>query len=94
MHKLKRPTLAEEARIQRGIAADPDNPEWTDGDFARAQPASEVVPQLPRRRGPPRGGTKELISLRLDRDLVDRLRCTGPGWQGRINETLRKLIMG
>ncbi len=43
-HKLKvRPYLAphspeEEAAINRGIAEDPDNPEWTEADFARAKP--------------------------------------------------------
>lgn len=36
----------EEAAIQAGIASDPDNPEWTEEDFARAHPASEVVPEL------------------------------------------------
>jgi uncharacterized protein (DUF4415 family) len=35
-----------------------------------------------------------MISVRLDRDLVERLRATGPGWQARINETLRKAVMG
>ena len=27
-----------EAAIQAGIAADPDNPEWTDEDFEKARP--------------------------------------------------------
>jgi len=38
------PTPEEEAMIQAGIDADPDNPEWTAEDFARARPASEVLP--------------------------------------------------
>ncbi|MFC7557500.1 hypothetical protein ACFQU7_42690 [Pseudoroseomonas wenyumeiae] len=37
------PTDAEEAAIQHGIAADPENPEWTEEDFARARPAAEVL---------------------------------------------------
>jgi uncharacterized protein (DUF4415 family) len=45
-------------------------------------------------RGPQKAPTKEMISVRLDRDLVERLRATGPGWQARINETLRKALMG
>lgn len=43
------------------------------------------------RRGRPRSDNpKETISLRLDRDLIARLRESGPGWQTRINDTLRK----
>lgn len=40
------PTEAEDAEINAGIAADPDNPEWTEDDFARARPASEVLPEI------------------------------------------------
>ena len=36
-----RPTDEEEAAIQRGIAADPDNPEWTDDQFRRAREHSD-----------------------------------------------------
>jgi hypothetical protein len=36
----------EEARVQRGIAADPDNPEWTAEDFKRARPFAEMFPAL------------------------------------------------
>jgi uncharacterized protein (DUF4415 family) len=94
MRKFRPNTPAEEAAIQRGIAADSDNPEWTDADFARARSAAEVAPQLVRRRGPQKTPTKEAVSLRLDHDLVERLRATGPGWQRRVNDTLRKAVMG
>jgi uncharacterized protein (DUF4415 family) len=33
---------------------------------------------------------KHLVSLRLDPAVVARFRATGPGWQSRINEMLRK----
>ena len=42
--RLRRNTDAEEAAIQRGIAADPDSPELTDEFFANNRPASEVLP--------------------------------------------------
>jgi uncharacterized protein (DUF4415 family) len=29
-------------------------------------------------------------SLRLDPDVLDHYRATGPGWQSRINQALRK----
>jgi len=35
--RIIRPTKEEELAIQRGIAADPDNPEWTAADFAKAR---------------------------------------------------------
>ena len=33
---------------------------------------------------------KELVSLRIDRDVLEHFREGGPGWQDRINEALRK----
>jgi uncharacterized protein (DUF4415 family) len=42
-----------------------------------------------RLHGRPRVETpKHLVSLRLDPDVVARVRATGPGWQSRINEVL------
>ena len=43
-HKVRLLSDAEEARIQAGIAADPDNPEWTARDFRRARPFGKVFP--------------------------------------------------
>jgi uncharacterized protein (DUF4415 family) len=33
---------------------------------------------------------KELVSLRIDRDVLDYFQGAGAGWQDRINEALRK----
>jgi uncharacterized protein (DUF4415 family) len=33
---------------------------------------------------------KELVSLRIDRDILDHFQEAGPGWQERIIEALRK----
>lgn len=97
--RIRRPTPEEDAVIQRGIDADPDNPEWTDEDFRSARPAREVVPEIvaehaQRRRGAQKAPTKELVALRLDRDLLEQLRASGKGWQSRVNETLRKAVLG
>ncbi len=35
-------------------------------------------------------GVKEMVSLRLDRDVLDHFQAEGPGWQDRINAALRK----
>ena len=96
--KFRLNTPAEEAAIQAGIQADPDNPEWTEADFAEARPASEVVPELVahanavRRRGAGAKPVKVQVTLRLDRDVVDGLRASGRGWQVRANAALRHLL--
>ena len=41
-----------------------------------------------RRRGAQKAPTKELISIRLDKDIVRRFRQMGNGWQGKINTIL------
>ena len=76
------PTLDEDAAINRGIAADPDNPELSDEFFKRAK----------RGRGPQKAPVKERITIRLDADIAEHFRGSGPGWQSRINETLRRAI--
>jgi uncharacterized protein (DUF4415 family) len=94
---LYRPTPEEDAEIQRGIDADPTNPEWTAEDFARARPATKVAPHLVaaylRTRGKQKRPTKVLVSLRLERDVVERLRASGRGWQSRANDMLRKAVL-
>ena len=34
-------------------------------------------------------GAKEMVSLRIDRDVLDFFQADGPGWQERINAALR-----
>ena len=92
------PTDEEESEIQRQIKEDPDAPEWTEEDWARARPAIEVDPDLVewsrRIRGKQKAPTKELISIRLDPDITEYFRDSGPGWQTRLNDTLRRAVFG
>lgn len=81
--KTKIPSLTddEEARIRKQIAADPDAAEAGDEDPAAVR----------RSRGrPPVEEPKQQISLRLDPDVIAAYKRTGKGWQGRINDILRK----
>ena len=81
----------EDAAITAAARRDPDNPEWTAEDFARARPAVEVVPQIVRRyRGLQKKPRKKLISLRLDPDVIEYFKRSGSGWQARINARLRE----
>ena len=41
-------------------------------------------------KSPSLPGVKELVSLRIDRDVLDHFQEAGPGWQERINAVLRK----
>ena len=88
----------EETAIDAGIARDPDNPEWTDEDFARARPASEVHPELVERwlrsQGKQKLCAKVIVSIRLDADVLDHYRSAGEEWQSRINEILRQAAFG
>ena len=74
-----------------------DNPEWTAADFAKARPASEVLPaalyqSLTRRRGPAKRPTKTPVSIRLSARVLDHYRAQGVGWQTRLNADLEGLI--
>ncbi len=43
------------------------------------------------RRGRPLGsGTRELVSLRIDKQALAAFKATGPGWQVRINDVLKR----
>jgi uncharacterized protein (DUF4415 family) len=47
-------------------------------------------PVEPLPKPPSLPGAKEMVSLRIDRDVLDYFQEAGPGWQDRINEALRK----
>jgi uncharacterized protein (DUF4415 family) len=36
--------------------------------------------------------TRETVSLRIDRDVLDHFQSAGPGWQDRINDALRTFV--
>jgi uncharacterized protein (DUF4415 family) len=76
---LVEPTEEEDAAITKAAEADPDSGLLTDKE----------AESLPRVRGPQVSPTKELVSIRLDRDLLESLRASGKGWQSRVNAILR-----
>jgi uncharacterized protein (DUF4415 family) len=78
-----------------------ENPEWTEADFARARPASEIhgkalAASLVRPRGRPalaESDRKAKVNIRLSPDVVAALRATGAGWQTRVDQVLRKAFV-
>lgn len=75
---------------------DEENPEWTDAMFAEARPAAEVLGDdfmKKARRGRPKSvAPKAEVKIRIDAQVVEHLRASGPGWQTRVNAELAKAI--
>jgi len=71
-----------------------DIPEATAEDFARARPIEDfpdlkdALERARGQRGPQKAPVKDRVGLRLDHDVVEHFRATGPGWQSRINDIL------
>ena len=65
-----------------------DIPELTDAWFEQATIHDNTRP----RGRPPALTTKRSVTIRLDADLVDAFRSSGPGWQTRINDMLRRAM--
>lgn len=61
-----------------------------DAAEAAFKAATTKPAELPAKK-PSVPNAKELVSLRIDRDVLDYFQEAGPGWQDRINEALRKL---
>jgi len=78
---------------------DPDDaPELTDEDFARGvwfeggETVEEVVSRVQAKaksESPDAESPKVSTTIRLDADVVAHFKAGGPGWQTRINDTLR-----
>ncbi len=67
-----------EEEIERNAADDPDNPPWTDEDWANAR---VVWPQ-----------GKAPVTLRIDKDILHWFKRQGRGYQTRINAVLRAFV--
>ena len=76
-------------KAMRDAWVDPDDaPEWTQEQLEQAD--LYRGDKLVRPGRPPSGNPKLALKLRIDPDVVAHFRATGPGWQTRINDTLRR----
>lgn len=69
----------------------------TEAELAQFRPFAEVFPDqaenIRRNRGrPPLESPKQQVTLRIDADVLERLRASGKGWQGRVNDVLKKAV--
>ena len=73
-----------------------DVPEATDAEFATARPFKEVFPEQykawKRMGRPPVEAPKVHIGFRLAADVVDAIRATGRGYNGRVEKVLRDAL--
>jgi uncharacterized protein (DUF4415 family) len=80
---LIRPTAKENAAITAAAMSDPDAKPLTDAEWRAVKP----------KRGRPLAATtKERITIRLSRDVVEQFRAKGDGWQTRIDAALREWL--
>ena len=81
--KLIMPTPQEDEAINRGIAADPDTYEL----------GSEEFKQLKRVGRPRLAEPKVAVTIRYDKEVIDAFKASGPGWQTRMNDALKKMVV-
>lgn len=58
--------------------------------FKAATTRPVEAPPAPAPKAPSLPGVREMVSLRIDREVLDHFQEDGPGWQDRINAALRK----
>lgn len=91
MPRITRLTPEEDDEITRAAESDPDTRPLTDEQLAEMRPIpEEEKARFRRARGPQRAPTKVVVSIRLDPDLLERLKEGGSGWQSRANDMLRR----
>ena len=76
---------------------DPADAELTDEEIKRLRPAREFFAEhgvpMPKPLGRPKAErTKVPVTMRLDPDVLEFYKATGPGWQTRMGEVLAKAI--
>ena len=93
--QLAATTDEKDRAVTEAALADRDARPLDEKRLARMRPTSAAgAVDLSRRvrgRGRPKlDAPKRLVSLRLDPEVIERFRATGPGWQSRINQILRE----
>lgn len=92
--------------VDRKPADFDENPEWTEEDLARAKPFREVFPEqyaawvaggrapIPAKRvgRPPVEAPKVQIGFRLAREIAERIRASGAGYNARVEKVLRDAL--
>jgi cysteine synthase A len=90
-----RGTLSVDGAVRRNLimADQPRRPRTlndarTEAEAAFKRTTTKVAEAPPKQTALP--GVKELVSLRIDQDVLEHFQAGGPGWQDRINDALRR----
>ena len=93
----KRKSQTDWKRVKAMKESDPIPYSAEDGPYdpnqAKATKAylSGAIIRRPGQRGKQKSATKQLVSLRLSPSVLEYFKATGPGWQTRIDEVLKKV---
>ena len=75
-----------ESKKHMSVGSDDDAPDLSASYWADKFASATV------QRGRPKAGvTKVSTTIRLDPDIIAAFKADGSGWQGRINDALRKV---
>ena len=67
-------------------------PELPDAFFTEGRLFQDGKPVMRGIRGLQKSPVKKQLTLRLDAEVADAFRATGPGWQTRLNNALREWL--
>ena len=76
---MSRPPFRSAGRDPRSLA---------EAAFKSTKPAPPELPQAK----PTLPNVREMVSLRIDQDVLAHFQEGGPGWQDRINDALRTFV--
>jgi uncharacterized protein (DUF4415 family) len=63
--------------------------DWRQATVTHGGGVAATLEGLRQFRGPNKRPVKEQVAIRLDQELVNALRASGPGWQTRVNAVLK-----
>jgi uncharacterized protein (DUF4415 family) len=80
------PSVAEDKAITAAAKSDPDAQPLTPTQLKAMVPLKAL-------RGRPRSEkTKQLVSVRYSREVIEYFKSTGDGWQSRMDDVLLKYV--
>jgi uncharacterized protein (DUF4415 family) len=80
------PSVAEDKVITAAAKSDPDAQPLTPTQL------KDMVPLKALRGRPKAEKTKQLVSVRYSREVVEYFKSTGDGWQSRMDDVLLKYV--
>jgi uncharacterized protein (DUF4415 family) len=80
------PSVAEDKAITAAAKSDPDAQPLTPSQL------KAMVPLKALRGRPKSEKTKQLVSVRYSREVIEYFKSTGDGWQSRMDDVLLKYV--